>query len=97
MSTLPKMILHPRMVTHAVAPPSGIVETQVEGGLPVTRADVLHGASGVPVSWVTKNKQQYDYLMAFYNTKVKEGALPFLVYLCVLSIGCKSGVQLISR
>lgn len=85
MSTAPKIIIHPRVVTHAVTPPNGIIETIVDGGLPLTRADILHGPSIVPVSWVLETKAKFEYLMAMYNSTLKEGALPCQLFIPVLS------------
>lgn len=89
MSNAPKIIISPRVVTHSVTSPSGVLETNLKGGLPRTRVDILGGYSVVPVSWVFDSKEKFDYLMAMYNSILNEGALPFQLYIPVLSSECK--------
>ncbi len=88
-TSLPKLILKPRVVSHAVDLPNGVISTKLPGGLSRTRVDILGGPSYVPVTWVLDSKKKFDYLMGFYISILKEGALPFLINMPVLSSECK--------
>jgi len=67
---------------YAVTPGNAIIQTQLDGGRPRTRKDVLNPSSRVSVSWIFSG-DQYDYFMAFYRTVTEEGALPFTIDLVI--------------
>jgi hypothetical protein len=51
---------------------------QLEGGGSRFRTDLDGMATSIDIQWKT-DPAGYDYLMAFYRTTTKNGALPFLI------------------
>lgn len=64
--------------SYQVALGDAVVETQLDGGLPKKRRDILNPANRVTCAWVL-NATDFDYFMAFYFTTTKNGSLPFTV------------------
>lgn len=61
---------------------NAVVATELDGGRPRMRKDVLNPSSRVTVQWVF-TPDQYDYFQAFYHTTTEEGALPFEIDLVI--------------
>lgn len=74
--TLPKLYLSPLIQGYTYDPQSEIISVMLDGGSPRKRRDKI-GSYGSVSCTFTLESLQYDYLMAFYRTKIKSGALPF--------------------
>lgn len=61
---------------------AAVVETQLDGGAPRSRRDVLNPAWRVTATWQL-NRTDYNYFWAFHETTLVEGSLPFTVDLIV--------------
>jgi hypothetical protein len=61
---------------------NAVIATELDGGRPRLRRDILNPSSRVTVSWVF-NAEQYNYYQAFYHTTTIEGSLPFDIDLII--------------
>lgn len=59
-----------------------VVRSALDGGAGRYRSDILNSSTMVGVQWIT-DREGYDYLMAFYRTITKRGALPFTIDLII--------------
>lgn len=73
---IPKIYLSPLISGYAYNIDSGIIATKLDGGLSRYRFDKLNQASIASVKYVL-DSTSYNYLMAFINTKIAGGSLPF--------------------
>lgn len=73
---LPKLVLSPDQDGYNVRPGENAIMTEVGGGKPRMRLDQMNTASDVDVQWKC-DPGEFQYLMAFYNTQLKRGSLPF--------------------
>lgn len=76
MADLFKLAIPPDTNAYTVKPGTTVVQTQLDGGAPRTRADFDGAAEIVTVQW-TVGKDGFEYLRAFYRTATGKGALPF--------------------
>lgn len=73
-----KMSIPPDQSGYAVTPGSGTKRTELDGGLGRYRRDILNQSSLVNCSW-TVNREEYNYLMAFFRINEKNGGDGFYV------------------
>lgn len=74
------MVLHPLMADLGVAVKSGVVKTDLDGGLARYRRDRVGNVSAVNVTW-RGHRETYEYLRAFYRAVTLNGSEPFDIYL----------------
>lgn len=75
-----KLHLKPISAGYSAQQASGVLSVILDGGASRYRRDVLHGAFRVTATWAC-NREQYDYLCAFFRTATEGGSLPFEVSL----------------
>lgn len=80
--TLQKLLFPPDSRDYTVSRGSEVVEVAVEGGKARRRSDYSNKPAKIDVKWIF-NREEYQYFMAFYNTIIKKGSLPFLIDLIV--------------
>lgn len=76
--TLPKLLLKGRFSEDSFLRGSSVVITQLEGGLPRIRKDLVEVSDIFGVLFVC-NSTDAQYFSAFYETTLVAGSLPFLV------------------
>lgn len=74
--TLPKLYLSPLIDGYNYSPQNEVISVMLDGGSPRKRRDKIGSYGSVNCNF-TLEGLQYDYLMAFFRTKIKSGALPF--------------------
>lgn len=57
-------------------PGTEVLATELDGGKPRMRRDILNASSRVSVSWKFK-AAEYNYFWAFFRTTLVRGSLPF--------------------
>jgi hypothetical protein len=78
--SLPQLQLVPQSSGYAAAHGKQVVSTELDGGAARYRLDVLGMTAKVNVQFQLSDVG-YNYLMAFYRTKVSYGSLPFQIQL----------------
>lgn len=73
---LETFLLPPDQAGYAVEDGQTFIMVQLEGGLSKVRRDIIGAARVIDVTWIF-NRSQYRYFTAFYETKLKQGSLPF--------------------
>lgn len=73
-----KLSIPPNQSGYAVTNGSGVKRTELDGGSGRYRRDILNQASLVNCSW-TINRDDYDYLMAFFRINERDGGAGFLI------------------
>lgn len=71
-----KLPFPPDRSSYAFKYNSGIVSTELDGGMSKVRLDVVGNTSIVNCSWVLKN-DEFEYFMIFYHVIAKQGAAEF--------------------
>jgi hypothetical protein len=79
---LSKLLFPPDSRSYNLRNGDDVVEISVEGGKARRRRDYSRKPVTISVKWVFK-LEEYQYFMAFYNTALKKGSLPFLIDLIV--------------
>lgn len=77
-----KFAIPPTIAGYSVKPGQEVVSTELDGGRPRLRKDILNASQRVTCSW-TLTAEQYDYAMAFYEGVLNGGALPFTIDLII--------------
>jgi hypothetical protein len=72
-----KMVLRPDADGYSETEGEEVIRVDLDGGAGRYRTDKVGAAKTVTVKW-TMNPTQYQYWRAFYATRTKNGALPFL-------------------
>lgn len=80
--TLPKLALDINEAQYSIAPGLEVNEVQVDTGPSWRRADFFGAPNRVALQFVT-SEPGYDYLMAFWRTRLRRGLLPFLIDLVI--------------
>lgn len=73
-----KLQLSPDSATYTVTDGNEVAYTNLDGGAGRYRRDVLNSSSIVTCQW-TLNRDDYQYMRAFYRSGVESGSLPFLI------------------
>lgn len=73
-----KLVLTPLRSSYSVTDGAEVIRTDVAGGKPRYRRDIMGAASAVDVEWLV-SRAEYDYLRAFYKSVVTEGSRWFFV------------------
>lgn len=73
-----KFAIPPDQSGYSVKDGLEVVATQLEGGAPKIRRDILGAVSRVNVTWIV-DVDGYRYVKAFYKAITQSGALPFLI------------------
>lgn len=73
-----KLSIPPDQAGYGVTPGSGTKRTELDGGLGRYRRDILNQSSLANCSW-TVNREEYNYLMAFFRINEKNGGEGFYV------------------
>ncbi len=66
----------PDATGYSIAPASGVIITEVEGGLPKRRAGILGGSNMINMQW-SLNADEYKAFMLFYRNDISEGVKAF--------------------
>jgi hypothetical protein len=82
MIELAELALPPDQSGYALTMSSGVIMTELDGGRPRIRRDVIGESHRVRVQW-TLCRDSYDFMLAFYRTAIDRGALPFLATLLI--------------
>jgi len=73
-----KLQLQPDSSSYSVTDGTEVVSTSLDGGAGRYRRDIVNASSIVTCQW-TLNRDQYQYIRAFYRSGVESGSLPFLI------------------
>jgi hypothetical protein len=76
--TLNKLVLLPDQESYQIQMPTGILEAQLDGGAPRTRADIIGNWITVNVQW-TGDAQVLGYLQQAYRYCEANGGAHFLI------------------
>jgi hypothetical protein len=77
-----KFAIPPTIAGYSVKPGPEVVATILDGGRPRLRKDILNASQRVNCSWIL-NREQYNYVMAFFGGVTVAGALPFTIDLVI--------------
>jgi hypothetical protein len=75
---LPKLLLSPDQGGYSFTDSTDTVATKLDGGRSRVRRDIIGGVATVNLTWSMK-RSEFQYLRAFFNTTLQDGALPFLM------------------
>ena len=77
-----KFQLPPDSAAYTVVDGKEVIAIQLDGGAARYRRDILNANSKVTCQW-TFDRDEYQYLRAFYKTSTSNGSLPFLIDLAL--------------
>jgi len=77
-----KFQLPPDSAAYTVVDGKEVVAVQLDGGAARYRRDILNANSKVTCQW-TFDRDEYQYMRAFYRTATSNGSLPFLIDLAL--------------
>lgn len=86
MAVMHKLKFPPDQLNYQINWGNTVVQTNVAGGPPRTRADVVGAPYAATVQWTCTDLTKYDALQAFYRYTTQRGALPFLIDLQIESV-----------
>lgn len=72
-----KLQIPPDQAAYVAVSGNEVLSVKLDGGASRYRSDIIGAWSSVTAQW-TLNRMQYNYLSAFFRTKTKRGAIPFL-------------------
>lgn len=77
-----KLQLPPDSAGYSVTDGKEVVSIQLDGGAARYRRDILNANSKVTCQW-SCDRDEYQYLRAFFKTATSQGSLPFLIDLAL--------------